>query len=125
MKIHFFILDWMQVGDNGDYSISFTESDVDYTNPENLSGTNWKCTDAEPLYGAGTEYIYMKFLSTLDIEGGSKETNEDEVKEFTGTYTVDGSTIYIDNGYETNTGTIDGTNISMEIEGNTYVFAKQ
>jgi hypothetical protein len=94
----------------------------DYTNPENLFGTTWKCKTG---LGSETEYASLKFISTSSVEGWSKQISEDEIKDWTGTYIIFIKTITVNYGTESFTGTIEGTNMNVVIDGVPYLFKKQ
>lgn len=100
---------------------------IDYTKPENLLGTTWKCFDVEP--NPNMEYAALKFKSTSAVEGWSKNKTEIEKMNWTGSYIVNNSTItfnYImDTIPATFSGTINGQVINVQIGGTTIAFKKQ
>jgi|GEM_PF-2118875 len=100
---------------------------VDYTKPENLSGTTWKCFDVGP--NPNMEYAALKFRSTSAVEGWSKNKTEIEKMDWTGSYTVNNSTItfnyLMDTISQTFSGTVSGEVINCQMAGTTVTFKKQ
>ncbi|TRZ75216.1 MAG: hypothetical protein D4R97_02895 [Bacteroidetes bacterium] len=100
---------------------------VDYTKPENLSGTNWKCFDVGQ--NPNMEYAALKFRSTSAVEGWSKNKTEIEKMDWTGSYTVNNNTItfdYVMDSIPGNfSGTVTGQIINCQMAGTTVAFKKQ
>ncbi len=107
-------------------TISFTsckkDKDTDYTNPADLSGTTWKYVDNE---GVEIEYALLKFTSATTVEGWTKESDEADQKDWTGTYSITNSTISITWNDGSFTGIIDGETITATIEDLVLIFTKQ
>ena len=86
--------------------------DDDFTDPDNLSGTEWKSFD---VGFAEVEYYLFKFTSNIKFEFWIKEKGEDINKVLSGIYSLSGKTISFDFG--------DGIIISGVIEGSIMNFA--
>ncbi|MEN9448208.1 MAG: hypothetical protein RJA25_1498 [Bacteroidota bacterium] len=52
---------------------SCKKKDIDYTNPKNLVGTEWKATEFSALTSEDYEYISLKFISTTTVQGRDKK----------------------------------------------------
>lgn len=100
----------------------------DFTKPENISGTTWKCTSGTD-WAEDLEYALLIFTSTTVVEGWTKEVAEGKQKDWTGSFTISNDRIsisYSDDGDgETFTGIIEGENMNLTIDEGTYVFSKQ
>jgi hypothetical protein len=100
---------------------------VDYTKPENLSGTIWKYFDVGP--NSNMEYAALKFKSVSAVEGWSKKKTEIEKMDWTGSFSVNNSTIIfnyvMDSVPETFNGTVSGQIINCQMGGTTITFKKQ
>ncbi|MGA2823497.1 MAG: hypothetical protein ABSE72_08235 [Bacteroidales bacterium] len=100
---------------------------VDYTKPENLSGTTWKYfyTGTSP----SLEWASLVFKSTSAVEGWSKYKNQNETKDWTGSFAIINTTItfnyVMDSVPETFSGTISGESMTCLMGGTTITFKKQ
>lgn len=95
----------------------------DYTNPDNLAGTEWKSMDSD--YG---EYDLLKFNSKTDVEYLVQEVVSDGGKLVTlgeGTYSISGNKIYIEAGSDEFSGTIDGKTMNLDHFGDKKKFTLQ
>ncbi len=98
--------------------------DDDFTDPGNLSGTEWKSLFVE--FPEEEEYYILKFVSKTIIEFWIKEKEGDLYKERTGIYTLNGKTITIDLGDDDLvSGIIEGNKINFIYDGAIIVFVKQ
>jgi hypothetical protein len=98
--------------------------DDDFTKPENLSGTTWKCTSGDE-WDEDLEYALLVFISTTEVEGWTKEIGEEEEKDWTGTYSITNDKISVEFDEESFTGVINGKKMDTLIEGNSFLFIKQ
>jgi hypothetical protein len=96
----------------------------DFTKPENISGTIWKCTLA-PNWDKDLEYALLSFTSSTTVEGWTKYVDKEEQKDWTGSFSISNDRISISYESETFTGIIVGENINTTIDEETYVFSKQ
>jgi hypothetical protein len=98
--------------------------DDDFTDPENLSGTEWKSFDVD--FPEEEEYYIFKFTSKTVIELWVKEKVGVLYKEWTGIYTINGKTISIDFGDgDIISGVIEGNKMNFAYDGEIIVFTKQ
>ena len=97
---------------------------VDYTKPENLSGTTWKCTTGTN-WEADIEYLLLVFTSTTNVELWTKLVNETVRKDGIGLYTISNDTISILFEDELLTGIINGEKINLRSDGNIFPFLRQ
>ncbi len=119
-KLFFLALVWATVLST---SCSKDETD-DFTKPENLAGTTWKCTSGTDL-DEDPEYALLIFTSRITVEGWTKYENEGEQKDWTGSFSISNDRISITYEDETLTGIIDGETIKTTINGETLIFIKQ
>lgn len=96
----------------------------DFTKPENLKGTLWKCTQFHPFM-EDMEYLAMKFISTTKVELSEKEIGEPVEQDGVAVYTISGNTITLISGNEKTTGVIEGETMTFSIEGIAFDFNKQ
>jgi hypothetical protein len=96
----------------------------DFTNPENISGTTWKCTSGT-YWDEDLEYALLIFTSTTAVEGWTKYVDEGEQKDWTGAFSISNDRISITYEDESFTGIIDGKTMNTTIDGGTYIFIKQ
>jgi hypothetical protein len=100
---------------------------VDYTKPENISGTTWKCFDVgiDPTM----EWATLIFKSTVAVEGWSKYKTHNETKDWAGSFAIINTTItfnyLMDTVPQTFSGTISGESINCLMGATTVVFKKQ
>jgi hypothetical protein len=96
----------------------------DFTNPENLFGTEWKSMDSDEGV-----YDLLKFNSKTEVEYLVQEVESDGGKLSTvgeGTYSISGNKIFIDAGYNYElSGTIDGKTMNLDHFGTKKTFKKQ
>jgi hypothetical protein len=98
--------------------------DDDFTDPENLSGTEWKSFDVD--FPDEEDYYIFKFISNTVIELWIKEKEGVLYKEWTGIYTINGKTISIDFGDgDIISGVIEGNKMNFAYDGEIIVFTKQ
>jgi hypothetical protein len=108
---------------------------TDYTNPNNLKGTTWRCTSFPEGY-VGAEYQELRFTSTTAVETWYKATTpqSEAVKlDVLQTYTTSKSDITITSTLtvmgQTSTSTVTGTikdkTITMTSGNNKWVYTKQ
>ncbi len=102
------------------------DDNVDFTNPENISGTTWKCTSGTD-WDEDHEYILMIFTSTTTVEGWSKEPNEEEELDWSGSFTISDDQISLSSNAVDIiiTGIIDDENMTLTMAGGTYIFSEQ
>ncbi len=110
------------------------DNDLDFTNPENLSGTTWKTSDYHPDSDEW-EYAALKFKTTSALELWAKVIGQDEEKHGNCTYTIEGSNIKIvADGVPLSEWYMEGTINAQEMELSiydegmffvTWVFTKQ
>jgi hypothetical protein len=96
--------------------------DDDFTDPDNLSGTEWKSLNVDTSY---EEYYIFKFTSKTIIEFWIKEKDEVLYIEWSGVYSLSGNTITIDYGDDIVSGVIDGNKMNFAYDGEVMVFTKQ
>ena len=106
-----------------------TVPSVDYTKPENLSGTTWKFFN-NPVVDPSMEWASLVFKSTSAVEGWSKDKTSNETKDWTGTFAIVNTAITftytLDSIPQGFSGTISGTSIICSMGGGTTVtFKKQ
>lgn len=100
---------------------------VDYTKPDNLSGTTWKCFDmaVDPTM----EWAALIFTSTSAVEGWSKKKTASATKDWTGNFAVTNTTVtfnyLMDTVPQTFSGVINGEVINCQVGGATVAFKKQ
>lgn len=103
------------------------KASVDYTKPENLSGTTWKCFDmaVDPTM----EWAALIFTSTSAVEGWTKKKTANATKDWTGNFAIVSTTItfnyLLDSVPQTFSGTINGENINCLMGGTPVTFKKQ
>jgi hypothetical protein len=103
------------------------KDDNSNTEISNLSGTTWKCSEG---LDEDIEYAALKFISISAVEGWTKLKTGSEVKDWAGTYTVNGKTItvlYVNgSGNHSFTGIVDGNNMFVQFDNESAaVFKKQ
>ena len=103
-------------------SCSKDEND-DFTKPENLSGTTWKCSELD--WDEDLEYAKLVFTSTTIVEGWTKYVDEVEHKDWTGSFTISNDEISISFEGDSFIGIIDGETMTVTIDGETLIFTKQ
>jgi hypothetical protein len=100
---------------------------VDYTKPENLSGTTWKCFDLG--VDSTMEWAALIFKSTSVVEGWTKKKTANATKDWTGSFAIINTTItfnyLMDTVPQTFSGVISGEVINCQMAGTTVVFKKQ
>lgn len=106
------------------FIFSSCKKNDDFTNPDNLFGTEWKSMDSDE-----GQYDLLKFNSKTEVEYLIQEFPSDGGKLVTvgeGTYSISGNKIHIDAGnqYELS-GTIDGKTMNLDLFGNKKTFTKQ
>jgi hypothetical protein len=94
----------------------------DFTKPENLSGTTWKCA---LVLSEDIEYYLMIFTSTTTVEAWTKYIGEAEDLVSTCSYTISNDRISISHEDIIQTGIIDGETITTTVDDKTCVFYKQ
>lgn len=95
----------------------------DDINPDNLAGTEWKSLNTD--YD-DEEYYLFKFTSKTIVELWIKNEGDPKLyEEMDGIYSITGSNITIDFGYEDITGVIEGKTMSFASDGSVVVFTKQ
>jgi hypothetical protein len=108
----------------------------DYTDPNNLKGTTWRCTSFPAAYADfGLEYTELKFTTTKAVEQWTKlkseaaATKSDDIM----TYTISKSTITVtrtstfmnETTTTTETGTIKDKTITVKDGEDTFVYTKK
>lgn len=96
----------------------------DYTKPENISGTNWKCTSGTD-WDEELEYALLIFTSKTIVEGWTKYVGYGEHKDWIGFFSISNDRISITHEDDSFTGIIDGKTMTTTIDGETFVFIKQ
>jgi hypothetical protein len=100
---------------------------VDYTKPENLSGTTWKFFDLG--VDSTMEWAALIFKSTSVVEGWTKKKTANATKDWTGSFAIINATItfnyLMDTVPQTFSGVISGEVINCQMAGTTVVFKKQ
>jgi len=94
----------------------------DFTKPENLSGTTWKCV---PDLSDDIEYYLMIFTSTTTVEAWIKYIGEEEDQISICSYTISNDRIIISYEDILQIGIIDGKTITTTIDEKTCIFYKQ
>jgi hypothetical protein len=98
--------------------------ETDYTNPENLINTSWRCISGPSYWADAIDYLELRFTSTTTVEVWVKITDGELRKDSTESYIISGNAIDIDNGSAT--GTIDGQKMHLKIEDDgPFLFALQ
>ena len=98
--------------------------DHDFTDPENLVDTSWKCTDGPSWWEGKTEYVVLKFRTTSMVEIWGKDIGLNEAKDYTAFYYIIDNNIDID--YGSLTGKIDGKTMNLIIDNQgPFPFIKQ
>jgi hypothetical protein len=105
---------------------SYSKGEInDFTTPENISGTTWKCTSGTHWH-EDLEYCLLIFTSTTVVEGWTKIKDEAEQKGWTGSFSISNDSISITFEDESITGIIDGNAMNTtNDDGETYIFLKQ
>jgi hypothetical protein len=108
---------------------------TDYTNPNNLKGTTWRCSSFPEAYAVLLVYTELKFTSTTAVEQWTKFKFDTAATKTSGTetYSVRKSSIIISRTYtdgiqthtSIDTGTIKDKTITFVYGNNTTVFTKQ
>jgi hypothetical protein len=103
------------------------KDDNNNTETLSLSGTTWKCSEG---LDEDIEYAALKFISISAVEGWTKLKTGSEIKDWDGTYTVNGKTItvlYVNaSGNHSFTGIVDGNNMYVQFDNESAaVFKKQ
>lgn len=101
------------------FFVSCTE---DFANPKNLVGTNWRCNYNNLDNGITTEYSEFRFTSTSEVEVWSKLASGSVKKDQSNTYSISGTTIKINSGSDSMSGTIDNKAKTMTIYIAPFVF---
>jgi hypothetical protein len=102
---------------------SSCKKDDDFTNPDNLVGTEWKSLDTDY---SDEEYYLFKFNSKTIVEEWTKNSDETKLyNEMSGTYTISGNKITIDFGYTPLEGVIEGKTMNFAYDGGVVAFTKQ
>lgn len=112
--------------------ISCTVEDKDYSIPENIVGTNWKCNPANDYF---SEYYMLKFVSDSEVELWVKNLSNVDAGslyfEESKTYAITDNTItyYWNSGSSSWTGSIKGDKVTYYVgessTGYTYTFYKE
>lgn len=102
----------------------------DFTDPETLSGTIWRCSSISEESGLSEEYEYfeLRFISTSTVEIWNKPINDDLFKsDVNATYSISNKTITISMSGSSNTltGIIDNKTMTIISSDYIYVFTKQ
>jgi len=95
---------------------------LDYTLPENIANTLWKCNTCSDS-SEGLEYTFLDFKSETVVEGWSKYVDMEEQRDWVGTFTISNDNIFITYDDFTISGTIEGEDIIMDIDNATIVFS--
>lgn len=102
---------------------SSCKKDDDFTNPDNLAGTEWKSLDTDY---EDEEYYLFKFTSKTIVEEWTKYKDETKLyNEMSGTYSISGNKITIDFGYTPLAGVIEGKTMNFAYDGAVVVFTKK
>lgn len=105
------------------FTLSCTKED--FTDPDNLVGTSWRCTSGPYFDDEEILYETIIFTSTSEIEIWYKYTDGEEEYGGDAMYTIDGNEITINADYELITGEINGKRMTLIADGDRYVFVKQ
>lgn len=106
-------------------TISCSKDEIDdFTNPENLSGTSWKCSSVD-IWDESLEYALLIFTSKTAVEGWTKNTDQAAQKDWTGSFTISNDRISISYEDDSLTGIIEGEKMDITIDGETFIFYKQ
>jgi hypothetical protein len=109
---------------------------TDYTNPNNLKGTTWRCSTLPESF-VGVEYQELRFTSTTVVETWYKAVSPNSVavkSDFPQTYTTSKSDITITSTFTdmgqisitvTQTGTIKDKTITLSSGNTSFVYTKQ
>ena len=116
-KLFFMILGFISI------TLSTTSCTKDYSNPENLVGTTWRC---DSLYDV--EYLDLRFVSISDVELWTTYFGDNTPeKDGTYTYAVSDNSISIvdDEGNEFLAGEINGKDLELYANGVKFIFEKE
>lgn len=106
-------------------TISCSKDEIDdYTNPENLSGTSWKCSSVN-TWDESLEYALLVFTSKTTVEGWTKTTDQAVQKDWTGSFTISNDRISISFEDDSITGTIEAEKMNLTIDGELFIFYKE
>jgi hypothetical protein len=98
--------------------------ETDYTNPENLINTTWRCVSGPSYWDNAIDYLELRFTTTAIVEVWVKITDGELRKDSTESYIISGNEIDIDNGSAV--GTIDGREMYLKLEADgPFLFAMQ
>ena len=97
---------------------------VDYSDPENIAGTTWKCI-TYPDISKEIEYLLLVFTTKTEVEFWSKEIEAAKHKEWTRSFSISNDTISIISGEEYIQAIIFKETISIELILNVLKFKKQ
>lgn len=95
----------------------------DFTKPENISGTTWKCSTGS-YWNEDLEYALLIFKSTKAVEGWTKLKDKAEQKDLSGTFSISNNKISFVFDEESFTGIIEGKTMKITNDG-TFIFLKQ
>ncbi len=104
----------------------FTDYEDDDVEPSaNLSSTSWLSTSSNN-WDEDFEYLVLVFTTSSQVEIWSKMVNEGaETKDDTGSYTISGSSITVDLGSLSLSGTFSAESMTVSGDGDTYYYNKQ
>lgn len=103
--------------------LSSCNKDEDYTDPDNLAGTEWKSLDTEY---SDEEYYLFKFTTKTIIEMWIKYEDDTKVyNEMSGIYSILGNAITINFDGDPVTGVIDGNTMNFAYDGEVITFKRQ
>ena len=104
-------------------SVLLTSCETDYSIPNNLVGTIWKCTYDNA--SNGLEYDLLIFTSKSTVEGRSKYANQTEKSLFVGSFSILKNHLYVTSTNYTFDGEIIGDEIIIEMGNDICTFKKQ
>jgi hypothetical protein len=108
----------------------------DYTDPNNLKGTTWRCTSLPAVYAVfEIEYTELKFTTTKEVEQWTKSKSEaaatksDDLMTYTtskNSITITKTSTFMDKTTTTTeTGTIKDKTITVKVGEETFVYTKK
>lgn len=104
-------------------SVLLTSCETDYSIPNNLVGTIWKCTYDNA--SNGLEYDLLIFTSKSTVEGRSKYANQTEKSMFVGSFSILRSHIFVSSTDYVFDGEIIGDEMVIEMGNDICTFKKQ
>jgi len=110
-------------------SIMFVSCVVDFTNPQMLSGTTWRCNDFKGNQFLITHYDYLdlRFINTTNVESWAKIKDGNVEKLTSASYTIQNKILrlHYEGQAKEDTLTIDKTTMNSVYDGTVLQLIKQ